>query len=601
MKKIVALLLAIVMVVGIFAGCNTDKPVETKPQETKPAETKPAETQPAETEPAPLHPVTTEPITIKILTTRHTNTTNEARDTWFFNHLEKWLHDEYGYNVTLDVQQNTEYKEQIPLLLGTDSLPDLLWGIALDNSQAVVYGMGEGMILDWSEYLNETYMPNAYARMYDPQNADALAASTAPDGGIYGLPQLTDRAYNNASSSIGGSQDRMFFNTTWLKEVGLELPTNLEELYAVLEAFQNLPKVDGQDVIPIISNKDILEKTLWTMLGFYGGVHSKYGTAFAIKDEQVQLPVYTEEYKTFIEIMNKMYTEGYLSPEHFTMDATTVRGLTKAGNVGVISDFTLGFVPDYTEWQTLPWFPINEGDQIVISTNSTYRVANTWASASTEYPEVLALILDYMYTEEGSIAYFYGPKQGEDELGLVDGWYYDENGKRTTKLVADGVYGDYSSYCYQYIFSVEYVAGDKTLLSSDKAYELLGMSDSAPKSYQILDTITGDYFTAVESTVYTDDNAQGYWFLNNSAVSRPHITTVFLPSVYLSEEDALNAADLKTLLENHIISESAKFITGQRPLDQLDAFQDELKGLGIEEYIALYQDAYADFMDSIFG
>ena len=52
MKKLIALLLALVMVVSVLAACNTDKPVETKPNETKPAETKPAETKPAETKPA---------------------------------------------------------------------------------------------------------------------------------------------------------------------------------------------------------------------------------------------------------------------------------------------------------------------------------------------------------------------------------------------------------------------------------------------------------------------------------------------------------------------------------------------------------------------
>ena len=49
MKKLVALLLAIVMVAGLLAACNTEKPVETKPQETQgnqPADTKPAETEP---------------------------------------------------------------------------------------------------------------------------------------------------------------------------------------------------------------------------------------------------------------------------------------------------------------------------------------------------------------------------------------------------------------------------------------------------------------------------------------------------------------------------------------------------------------------------
>ena len=52
MKKTLALLLAFVMVISMFAGCNTEKPVETKPQETqggnKPEETKPQETEPAE-------------------------------------------------------------------------------------------------------------------------------------------------------------------------------------------------------------------------------------------------------------------------------------------------------------------------------------------------------------------------------------------------------------------------------------------------------------------------------------------------------------------------------------------------------------------------
>ena len=59
MKKLIALLLALTMLVA-FAGCNTEKPVETQPQETKPAETQPKETQapettaPVETEPAVL-------------------------------------------------------------------------------------------------------------------------------------------------------------------------------------------------------------------------------------------------------------------------------------------------------------------------------------------------------------------------------------------------------------------------------------------------------------------------------------------------------------------------------------------------------------------
>ena len=52
MKKLIALLLALVMVVSVLAACNTEKPVETKPNTDKPNETKPVETKPNETEPA---------------------------------------------------------------------------------------------------------------------------------------------------------------------------------------------------------------------------------------------------------------------------------------------------------------------------------------------------------------------------------------------------------------------------------------------------------------------------------------------------------------------------------------------------------------------
>ena len=51
MKKIIALLLAMVMVLGL-AACTGDKPVDTKPVDTKPVDSKPADTTPVDTKPA---------------------------------------------------------------------------------------------------------------------------------------------------------------------------------------------------------------------------------------------------------------------------------------------------------------------------------------------------------------------------------------------------------------------------------------------------------------------------------------------------------------------------------------------------------------------
>ena len=38
-----------------------------------------------------------------------------------------------------------------------------------------------------------------------------------------------------------------------------------------------------------------------------------------------------------------------------------------------------------------------------------------------------------------------------------------------------------------------------------------------------------------------------------------------------------------------------------RELDEFDAYQNELKELGIEEYINIYKDAYSGFTDATFG
>ena len=603
MKKLVALLLVLVMVVGMFAACDTNKPVETKPQETQ-GNNKPAETKPQETEKAFSHPVTTDPITITVLTTRHSQATNGPKDSYWFPWLEHWLHEEYGYNVTFDVQQTMETAEQVSLLLGTDSLPDIIWGIPLTTSQAVVYGDGEGMILDMKPYLNETYMPNAYAALSDPTNATSLLAATTPSGAIYGLPILSSKSYWTAGSRLNSSADRMFFYKPLLDELGLDLPKNIDEFYAICEAIKGRKTADGQDMIPILCSSDYgsyMEKTWWTLLGFYGSQQSKYGTEFAIKNGQVELPVYTKEYTKFIEVMNHLYTNGYLSQDYLTMDKDVMRGMTKAGLSGIASDSVMQNLNDWGNWVNMQWFPLIEGDELHISSGSAPKVMYNWFSSETKYPEICALIQDYLYTVEGCAMYQYGPHQDDEILNdMVDGWYRNEKGDMTTKLVDDGTYDSYTAYCYQYVYPYTDVPRNSAILDTPEGLAHLKV-ENPYKEYQVLDTVTGEYYTAYEKKVYTHDNAQGHWFLENGDASEPYITFVNLPSVYLSEEDALYAAELKTLLENHITSESAKFITGIRPLSEIPAFQEELKGMGIEDYIAMYREAYASFMEGIYG
>lgn len=95
-------------------------------------------------------------------------------------------------------------------------------------------------------------------------------------------------------------------------------------------------------------------------------------------------------------------------------------------------------------------------------------------------------------------------------------------------------------------------------------------------------------------------DADGYTRLTVMDAWENNLTKVKLPSVYLSEDEALRATELSTVINEHVTAESAKFITGLRPVEEIPDFKEELKAMGIEEYIDIYKNAYSTYMESVF-
>ena len=56
--------------------------------------------------------------------------------------------------------------------------------------------------------------------------------------------------------------------------------------------------------------------------------------------------------------------------------------------------------------------------------------------------------------------------------------------------------------------------------------------------------------------------------------------------------------ELQSLLNAYAESETAKFVTGARPLteEELDAYFAELDELGYQEYLGYYRDYYANYI-----
>ena len=531
-------------------------------------------------------------VTVSILTTRNSTATNDIEDVWFFRYLADVM------NVEFELEQTLDTNQRISLMFASDEVPDLVWGIGLGNSDVMTYGVEEGMLLAWNDLLTPELMPNAYQAMQD--YPDAFAACTAPDGNIYTLPYITGSSYYANTGSFSASV-RMYINQDWLDACGLEKPTTLDEYLNVLRTFKaEDPMGLGDQMIPLIGNQNKDKDFVWKALGFHGSSTQSYGTAFDLKNNEVVLPCYTEEARAFIEFYHTLYVEGLISPDYFTMDQTTARGLMATGVCGVLGDSTLAALGDaWPAWYALPPLTSEYNDKAVASTRAGYATGLMYASSYTEHPEVLARIVDYMYSDEGSTLYHYGPMKGSDipTYDMVEGWYMTENGEVTSDPVVRGEYTAHTLYAYEYVKSILDVAG-RFDHYNEESCRMAGVPYE-DQTIEIVDQLTGDIIYSVPQASYTDDNNDGHWRITQSETMIDHLTAVRLPNVYLSAEQNQRVADLSTVINDHVTAECAKFIVGTRSLDEFDAYFEELKALGIEEYIEIYRDAYAGFIETL--
>jgi len=297
--------------------------------------------------------------------------------------------------------------------------------------------------------------------------------------------------------------------------------------------------------------------------------------------------------------MKTMYEEGLVSPDYLTLDTATSEAIMANGQGGVIGSGSLGklFPDSWTDWVALGPVSAGNNDEVIVQVNADYNAGLVWASANTEYPEVLAYMLDYLYSEEGSVFYHYGPQKGQDPLGLINGWFINEKGEVSFDEVESGAYDSTTHYVLKHICPKAQMFNNTycTFFAKDIAGVPEEMELEAQK-----DVILGDTWDVVWMKPYNRGDSDGYHRIEIIDAYKDNMTRITLPAVYLSEEDSTRASELNVLLTEYISSESAKFITGLRPISEVEKFQEEIRAMGAEEYIQLYREAYSDYLDSIF-
>ena len=400
MKKVLALLLCLSLMVGAMAGCNNNGGGSSTASGTSSAAGESSEGTPAETSEDGVTntgtklPIVNEPVTITVAKERHMLDTTKS-----YNEKAAWkdITEETGITIEwIELAAGTA-AERVPLMLSGGDLPDVFWAL-LNDAQVL---QNEELLTPLEDMIS-TYAPNSL-KTYEELSTDWKEMATTPSGHIFGMLGRYESLKENSGDGI------QIINKAWLDAVGKDVPTTLDEYYEVLKAFKEQdPNGNGQaDEIPYCFSEDMWCAHLANDMGWWGLGDGCDGTAGdplsnrSTRDGVVSGSVNTEEYRQFLEFFHKLYSEGLIDQEGFTQNTEMFSTKIKSGQVGTYYSWTaLEYLTSEQaeDWVVMPPIQAIEGvDPIANGAEDRSTIQkNKWViTTACEHPEAALRLWDY--------------------------------------------------------------------------------------------------------------------------------------------------------------------------------------------------------------
>ena len=315
MKKILALLLAVVLVIGVFAGCNADKPEPTSGNDGTTTTTTASGDElgfvPGE---LPLS-TTKEKLVIGIMQNTKVLDYND-------NYVTKTLEEMTGVDIEFMffAPAQADARQQLSLMIaGKEKLPDIICGF-LDDATRAELG-NEGYLIDHTPYLKDRNYFHYGSKYLDVANETETSLfwnryKDPTSGAIYGIPSISDGGAVDICGFLGG------LNFQFAETLGMdpaEIDT-VDEVYQYLKKVVNEdPNGNGKkDEMGILyfpnGNRSNIEQ--WIVNAY---TYWNEGAFFNITDGEVWEPYTTEEFREGFKVLHKWYKEGLISDLSFSI------------------------------------------------------------------------------------------------------------------------------------------------------------------------------------------------------------------------------------------------------------------------------------------
>lgn len=541
MKKSLALLLSLIMVLGVFAGVTA------------------------------VADDAAELTTIKILGYERNvseNTKFSERENYeVWNELEKMLAAN-GVKCEFEIISDTDqYKTTIQTRLASFyDMPDIFCGSAGTTAVDLLDLGDQGLILPLNEVLAAT-KGDAYNYFYGGEGDAARNLLTDVDGNFWWMPRIQINQLNG--ENIGCSIS-MCIRKDWLDTLGMEMPSDLDSFTAALRAFQE-NDMNGNGV----KDEVLITDTSYFQCGInnWFGIPTcdTNGMGINLTAGKVETPWYNPAIKEYFTYIQGLVKEGLLSSDYIgteTSDSAAVSsnqvsaseyyncGTYMEANViagGAENVYYVGIMP----------FGAVEGVEGFLSEETPYLVylRQCVSNVASDKLEAVAKYYDTLYSEAG------------------------------LNLMQNGIEG-----------TMYTVADDGTIINNCAS---LSFSEKADKGWSSVDELARNFFPTVRHNErYTELVQLDANPISNGRTDKSKYEFDTAKHTPRTPNDNSGYYALATAEENEILDQyatdlatatreiAAKLSLGEYSVDDLDTYIQQLKDVGLDEILAVRQAQY---------
>ena len=459
------------------------------------------------------------------------------------------IEEETGVKIEWEYIPATAWDEQKSLILASGDLPDIFFGAKAMKTSDIMANVEYFLPL---QDLIAEYGQNIQAMWEAVPNTKI--ANTYPDGNIYSI--------GHTMVSRPATEAAIYINKVWLDNLGLAMPTTVDELTEVLRAFRDQDangNGDPNDEIPMIGRSLTSKYGPAAMRGYFQADNCiEYDLAVGEDGKITYLPV-TENYKAWVQWVHTLISEGLLNSDVVTIDSTRYKALQANDEVALC-----GVLTGYTHSNAGKWMDeyevldIAEGPygKAYIAANKANMLSGIsgWATVSVtescKEPEAAMKWINAFYDSLNGLQGYWGPM----------GEAIQDDGDGTYSFIMD-----------------EAKDAERGYKSYDNWY--WGLGDGAP----------GYISAEVEAAMEVSPNDVIKLYADEIYADNIRDESYIYPPVILERKLNDKAAEIETDMEKMTKEMTAKWCVEGGVEAEWDNYVAEMHKMGLDEYIEIYQ------------